>query len=100
MKKLTTLTMFIFTTLATLSQNLVPNPSFEDTIACPWNGRVYFCEHWMNFGETPDYNHVCGPGGNGFGVPENIIGYQQAATGNAYCDLFTYSTNGLYREFL
>ena len=85
---------------ASPSQNLVPNPSFEDMWACPADGRVYNCQHWVNFGQSPDYNHACAPVGNPFGVPENLFGYQLAATGNAYCDLWTYSTTALYREFL
>ena len=80
--------------------NLVPNGSFEDTVACPVNGRLYNCMYWVNCGQTPDYNHSCAPQGNAFGVPFNTVGYQPAATGNAYCDLWTYSTTQLFREFI
>jgi hypothetical protein len=80
--------------------NLVPNGSFEDTVACAVNGRLYNCKFWVNCGQTPDYNNSCTPQGNAFGVPYNTLGYQPAATGNAYCDLWTYSTTQLYREFI
>jgi len=70
-------------------QNLVPNPSFEDTIQCPLGpGEIYNSNGWNSFNGTPDYMHAC----NQFsmGVPVNWGGYQQAASGNAYAAIATY----------
>ena len=80
----------------------MPNWSFEDTVACPVNGRLYNCKYWVNCRNTPDYNHSCAPLGNSFGVPFNTFGYQQPSTGNSYCDIWTFGTPfpGNYREFI
>lgn len=72
--------------------NLVPNPSFEDTLACPWSNslggidQLAICTgNWHTATEhTPDYFHACA---NGLvaGVPHNtLFGYQPAYNGNAY----------------
>ena len=101
--KLISLFLFLaFAAQAPAQVNLVPNPSFEDTVYCPQNGRMSACQHWVNCRATPDYNHACAPLGNSnaFGVPDNVFGFQPASTGNAYCDLWTYATTGLYREFI
>jgi hypothetical protein len=89
-----------FSALAVRAQiNLVPNPSFEDTVYCSDQGRMSGCKYWVNCGATPDYMHACHQGG--YGVPNNYAGYQSAATGNAYCDVWTYSVGGIpYREFI
>lgn len=100
MKKTLLLLLTLLSTSLKAQINLVPNWSFEDTVACPVNGRLYNCKYWVNCGQTPDYNHSCAPQGNAFGVPFNTVGYQPAATGNAYCDLWTYSTTQLFREFI
>jgi hypothetical protein len=86
-------------TLSTKAQiNLVPNPSFEDTVYCSDQGRLSGCKYWVNCRETPDYNHSCHEGP--FDVPDNYMGYQYAATGEAYCQLWTYSITGSYREYI
>jgi type IX secretion system substrate protein len=69
-----------------LAQNLVPNPSFEDTVACPTaDDQLYNCVGWDAFG-SPDYFNACS---SSFSVPNNWGGYQQAATGNAYIAIGT-----------
>ncbi len=81
-------------------QNLVPNPSFEDTIACPSNvDPITALAGWSAYRETPDYYHACSspPFSS---VPENIFGNQAPATGNAYCGLYTYLTQFFYREHI
>src|ERR1700722_4176269 len=66
------------------AQNLVPNPSFEDTVSCPTSvDEVYRAVAWSSFGETPDYFNSCGI--DEVGVPKNELGYRSAATGHAYC---------------
>ncbi len=70
--------------------NLVPNPSFEDTVACPSNdNQVYNAQGWVGAVGTPDYYNSCAPAGF-VSVPNNWGGYQPAASGNAYCGFGTY----------
>ena len=92
---------FLFISLSQFSfgQNLVPNPSFELYDTCPIDGRVSHCLSWVNCGNTPDYDNSCVPAGT-YSVPSNVLGYQFAATGNAYCDLKTMVSNTGYREFI
>jgi len=84
------------------AQNLVPNPSFEDTLECPsFTGYIETtCAHWFPIGNyspnsgmgiaTPDYYNACAPVWI-LQVPYNMLGYQQAKTGQAYMGAFTYS---------
>ncbi len=71
-------------------QNLVPNPSFEDTIQCPFSsGDIGDATGWGSLCGSPDLFNQC----NQFdwGVPSNIFGYQQAASGNGYAGFISYS---------
>ena len=81
-------------------ENLVPNPSFEETRACPkdcdYIGGVVAWNLFPNF--SADYFHRCAnvfqtieyrrrfPREEilNFGVPRNIFGYQEAHSGDAY----------------
>jgi gliding motility-associated-like protein len=76
------------------AQNLVPNPSFEDTVNCPTNiSQWYNCIGWVNpnFG-SPDYFNSCANYTSTFvSVPNNAFGYQTAYTGNAYIGLYLYA---------
>ena len=74
------------------AQNLVLNPSFEDTIACPTTTAIPMqCEYWYTanigspdyFSEQPDI--FCGTSP----VPLSNVGYQYARTGIAYVGLAT-----------
>ena len=57
--------IFIVLQIFSIAQNLVPNPSFEDTLWCPYNtGQINVARHWF----APDYGggggsselfHVC-----------------------------------------
>lgn len=82
-------------------QNLVPNPSFEDTLHCPTGtndaGAVSF---WYNpTMASPDYYNSCSV--NGAGVPLNDWGYQYAQDGSSYIGICTYySTISNYREYM
>jgi hypothetical protein len=63
--------------------NLVPNPSFEDTVYCPTGkNQLNASEHWQNFGNSPDYFNACS--NPAFAVPNSNPGFQYAHTGNAY----------------
>ena len=79
--------------------NLVPNPSFEQYSSCPAAfGEVYKATGWNSF-NTPDYFNTCATSTD-VGVPLNYMGYQYAATGNAYGGFFTYYSSFDYHEFL
>jgi hypothetical protein len=81
--------------------NLVPNPSFEDTLACPLGvDQLDFAVGWSSYRNSPDYFNSCAT--NGMSVPNNNCGYQFAHSGNAYCGLVTYRNpliQSNYREF-
>ena len=70
--------------------NLVPNPSFEDTVTCPNNrGQITYATSWLNPTiASPDYMNACNAGQ--VGVPSNYLGTQNAHTGNAYALIVTY----------
>ena len=99
------LILFVFISLSGFSQNLVMNPSFEDTIPCnqvnyppsfscyPWflatSGNVDY------FSET----NQCWS----YSAPESVFGFQYARTGVAYCGLLIYENIPQfynYREYL
>jgi hypothetical protein len=74
--------------------NLVPNPSFEDTISCPNSGgQVWKAKYWETVAFTPDYFHACNPFWQ-FSVPYNTVGYQWPNSGEAYMGLWAYSASG------
>jgi gliding motility-associated-like protein len=75
------------------AQNLVPNPSFEDTVNCPTSiSQWYNCAGWINPNLAgPDYFNACDNYATGFlGVPNNATGYQPAYAGSAYIGLYLY----------
>ncbi|OPZ97807.1 MAG: hypothetical protein BWY70_01395 [Bacteroidetes bacterium ADurb.Bin408] len=96
MKKLLPLiTLLSLLWLHISAQNLVPNPSFEDTTGtgCP-DGffQATLPNGWSSYWNTPDYFNSCSPT-NGFSsVPNNGWGHQLAATGNAYSGAWAYQT--------
>jgi len=70
-----------------LAQNLVSNPSFEDTVACPTTLTQIDC--------AP--SNIIAP----VSVPHNIWGDQLAHTGNAYVGFATYSAGATNsREYI
>lgn len=90
MKKLLPIPLFCLLVFSGSAQNLVPNPSFEDTIACPnGNSQIDKAVGWSSFGGSPDYYNSCSPW-LCCSVPVNNYGYQYAATGNAYCGMVAY----------
>lgn len=79
---------------------MVPNPSFEDTIACPTGaGQVWKAEHWYVAEKTPDYFNECCTN-PAFAVPNSTLwGHRYPATGFAFCGFMCYSTiDTFYRE--
>ncbi len=97
MKKTLYIFLFLFAFASQAQTNLCPNPSFETFSSC--GQYISMATGWKNCGETPDYFNSCS-NPSPFGVPSNAIGYQFAATGNAYADLWTYSPTFLYRELI
>ncbi|MEP7170526.1 MAG: hypothetical protein ABI855_14245, partial [Bacteroidota bacterium] len=70
-------------------QNLVPNPSFEDTIHCPiginaLNDAVGWFKPTLG---TPDLFNICN-----LNIPHNFFGYQVPRTGVAYAGIITLIT--------
>lgn len=64
------------------SQNLVPNPSFEDMISCPqWVGDFTVSDWIKPTWGSSDYFHTCSWE---LGIPQNVFGWQHPRTGNAY----------------
>lgn len=98
------LLLFTLSFSSQAQQNLVPNPSFEDTVYCPWGtNQLDACANWLNFGNSPDYFNTC----TGFGGPPFNYGFgdQYTHSGNGMAGLVTYripnSPNGPnYREFI
>lgn len=93
-----------------LAQNLLPNPSFEDNIACPvTTGFQGFSKplHWEKWNESPDYFHACAGSLGGVDtlitVPLNGMGFQYALDGDAYVGMLAYGalSGGVsFREYV
>lgn len=81
------------------AQNLVPNPSFEDTIQCPqFYGDIdASCEYWTSFRGSVDYMHNCFPL-----VANDMAGGKTPHSGEAYAGFVTYgiTTADFGREHL
>ncbi len=91
MKKIKLFYLSLFFYTACFTQNIVPNPSFEDTLNCPnYVAQINKAIGWKTFGGTPDYFNSCS---NGMcGVPHNAFGYQFARTGNGCAGLYTFAS--------
>ena len=86
-----------------LSQNLVPNYSFETYTVCPGSFAQAPSEFkvpgWKGLGlGTPDHFHYCSKGEAG--VPYNWAGVSEAYEGDGYAGLFLWLSNQNYREYL
>ncbi|MGB3947305.1 MAG: T9SS type A sorting domain-containing protein [Bacteroidia bacterium] len=93
------LLFFSFIFSLSYSQNLVPNPSFEEYSSCPTSQcGISLATGWYSAGYTPDYYNTCASWP--FGVPGNAAGYQFPSTGNAYVGIGTYSYNLNTREYI
>ena len=71
-------------------QNLVPNSSFEIVTPCPTNlGQLTNAYPWFvpnGSGGTPDLFNSCSNS-----VPQNMVGYQDAHSGNGYAGISIYN---------
>jgi hypothetical protein len=86
-------------------ENLIPNPSFEDTISCPTSlAQINNAKYWSSptWG-SPDYYNECSLNEN-VDIPKNLAGFQYAHTGQAYSGLVSICINclntSLFREYL
>lgn len=90
--------------LTALAQNLVPNPSFEEYLECPFSTAELDNQvvDWYSWAGTCDFFHICSNDLDGFaGVPLNGFGYQWPITGNGYAGLFTYASTTINdREYM
>ncbi len=85
------------------AQNLVPNPGFEESDTCTTMGFGFEGpQSWHSANGTAEYLQSCLPYGNPFGLPLNIITYQEPIEGNSCAGMFTYHQNGPaeYREWI
>jgi hypothetical protein len=104
MKKLYSLLLVTFACSLCTGQNLVLNPSFEDTLQCPYFvSQIDFATNWHTIVNTPDYYHVCNNTSQVntgmVGVPNSARGYQPARTGDAFAGVVIYYTSqSNYRE--
>lgn len=100
MKKLFYILIILsFSTPSIGQTNLVPNPSFENIVQCPFSfGLEAYTSDWKSARASPDYFNSCATTWIA-GVPSNDLGYQQANSGNAYIGLLTYrSDTSIYTE--
>lgn len=84
-------------------QNLVPNPSFEDTVHCPGTpSELYDTQYWINpTAASPDYFNACCTIVGAVGVPSNGFGSQTAYNGVAYAGFYAYNTvEKNYKEYI
>jgi len=106
MKHLILITCYhFFVTCCYAQVNLVINPSFEDTLQCPFMaGQIDYTGNWhtpiMGGGGDPDLHHSCSPSTCYCGVPVgNGNGYQFPKSGSAFVGLMAYyGTNN--REYI
>ena len=104
--RLKLLILFVFISLSGYSQNLVLNPSFEDTLPCNQinNPPSLTCYPWfMPTNGSTDYFREVPSCGWEYIAPATMFGYQYARTGIAYCGLGVWSRSQLiphYREYL
>ncbi len=80
-------TLFIILSFYTFcyTQNLVPNPSFEEYDTCPdFAGQIHRANGWYSAKQTPDYFNSCAPGLNWCTIPLNYFGHCLPASGISY----------------
>lgn len=91
---------FLFFSFAVFGQNLIPDPSAEDFVECPFSlGNIdTYLSAWQSYKGTPDYWHSCSTimslGWN------NGAGYQEPRSGTGYLGGISYSTAFPLREYI
>src|SRR5690554_2937983 len=99
--------VYIYSNIA-LTQNLVPNPSFEEIVSCPEMpdpGQIHLAEPWFDpvtpyqyppINSSSDLYNECAPSDEA-GVPLNYLGFQYARTGKGYAGI-TFWESSNWRE--
>lgn len=82
------LLLLFFASVGNDQINLVPTPSFEDTVSCPSFIDNMLVQNWSSFGNIPDYYFGCST--TGMIVPNAVFGFQYANIGKAFCGVITY----------
>ena len=93
----------IFFSTSALTQNIVPNGSFESYRACPGNFSQsvnhFEIPAWVSTGTgTPDHYHSCSEGDAD--VPYNWAGVADAFDGKGYAGIFLWMKDKDYREYI
>jgi gliding motility-associated-like protein len=71
------------------TQNLVPNPSFEYLVNCPFDADDFIqASPWIDVG--PCSSNIFNPCMT-FAIPQNLAGWQQPRTGNSYAGISVYN---------
>jgi hypothetical protein len=96
------LLLFLCLVLPVDGQNLVSNGSFEDMVACPTgSGQIYFVPGWSSSKGSPDYYNSCANLDTPYvGVPSNSLGFQNAASGDAYVGIICFANGVFAREIV
>lgn len=112
MKKLLIILIFYNFKGCVLGQTLVPNPSFELITSCPTDGgypcpytnlgSFEFVENWFNPTCTSsDIFNSCANSTNPIiGIPNNIMGFQNAINGNGYAGIWCINGSNFYGEYI
>jgi len=82
--------------------NLVPNPSFEDTIMCPSTlDQINYSTGWLPFTHSPDYFNTCSSIG-ACNAPYTPVGFQLPYHGGAFAGTITCASYAFpnLREFI
>jgi len=82
-----------------MAQNIVPNPDFSATTACPaYLGDIHKCTGWYRpTSGSSDYMNGCNTAD--VGVPANMYGIQDNRA-HAYAGIYTYYGTADYREYI
>jgi hypothetical protein len=94
--------LLCFAFLQSTAQNLVPNPSFEDSDTCSLGLGFRFPDqgphNWFSSWGTPDHLQNCLPYGAANGLPFNAWTFQEPLEGESCIGMFTYHQNGLDQQ--
>ncbi len=91
MKKIFLCSALFYSQVLFAQINLVPNPSFEDTVSCPTTAnQIDKALGWHASRESPDYFNECDFITGNTSVPSNFNGYQYANSGVAYAGFISY----------
>jgi len=105
MKQLTNISLTVLMLFAMAvnvnGQNLVPNPSFEDTTNCSIDNQIFRTPPWQQpTAGTSDWFNPCASSPSGSTVPANDFGVQNAKEGSSYAGFILYYGYLYYREYI